>query len=84
MNLGVTGTRHGMGESQCPYCGWKYPFVHGLVPPHNYVVTAVPSVVVSVPEDEAHLEVRPCPGSQQAPRNPESDKRPLWKDGGVK
>lgn len=23
-----------------------------------------------------------CPGSWQNPRNPDSDKRPLWKDGG--
>ena len=22
----------------------------------------------------------PCPGSEQNPRNPDSDKRPLWKD----
>lgn len=25
-------------------------------------------------------KLRTCPGSGQVPRNPESDRRPLWKD----
>lgn len=62
----------------CPHCGWQYDPVRytkpgddglsfALVPCHDW-----PKPCRSV-----------CPGSKQHPRNPESDHRPLWKDGGV-
>ena len=54
-------------EYMCPHCGWKFPASRaqgGLVPTHDY-----PPPCRSV-----------CPGSKQAPRNPLSDRRPLWKD----
>jgi len=65
-------------ELMCPHCGWKYdpqwfsepgddgrPFA--LVPTHDWWTTHE-----GVPVE--------CPGSAQCPRNPESDRRPLWKD----
>lgn len=58
----------------CPHCGWQYDpaeeekrrktFNHSLVPTHDY-----PKMCRSV-----------CRGAGQIPRNPESDRRPLWKD----
>jgi len=61
-------------EYMCPHCGWRFDALlahdnSGLVPHHAYPPTPVGG--------------RLCPGSDQAPRNPESDRRPLWKDGGV-
>ena len=55
----------------CPHCGlaydpaevpWHLRSVSGLVPEHFAAETG--------PER--------CPGSWQGPRNPESDRRPLW------
>ena len=57
-------------QYMCPHCGWCYDADKsddGLVPTHDF-----PKPCRSV-----------CPGSKQTPRNPHSDKRPLWKDGGV-
>jgi hypothetical protein len=59
-------------QYKCPHCGFLYSpsrFVGGwnLVPSHAF--------------PEASQDV--CPGSKQTPRNPLSDHRPLWKDGGV-
>lgn len=61
-------------ELMCPHCGWKYDpadkrwgtkqLPHELVPTHDF-----PRMCRAV-----------CPGSQQHPRNPETDRRPLWKD----
>ncbi len=54
----------------CPHCGWIYDTDTlgirelSLMPTHVF------------PE----LSCIVCPGSEQHPRNPESDKRPLWKD----
>ena len=60
----------------CPHCGWLYdpqqfskpgddgrPFA--LVPGHDY-------------GDGSGRYPFSCPGSSQAPRNQESDRRPLW------
>lgn len=54
---------------KCPHCGWvydpeKHKFRFGAVPTHDFQ-----KLCRSV-----------CPGSSQAPRNAETDKRPLWKD----
>ncbi len=56
-------------EGMCPHCGWRYDVLlahanSGLVPKHDH------------PTQEKAM----CPGSDQGPRNPESDRRPLWKD----
>lgn len=74
-----------MNMLQCPHCGWIYSpdeqaellrrrrlslDVYALVPHHAYPATPVGG--------------RLCPGSEQHPRNPEADNRPLWKDGGVR
>lgn len=48
----------------CPHCGKLFGHCTGLIPTHDY---PVPCRAV-------------CPGSQQTPRNPLSDMRPLWKD----
>ena len=56
-------------EYMCPHCGWRFDALlakDGAVPVHKW-------------EPEPRRSVR-CPGSEQAPRNLESDKRPLWKD----
>ncbi len=62
-----------MNLSMCPHCGqlWSARAVHKhghLIPEHNFPLKGTDK----------------CPGSGQVPRNPESDMRPLWKDGGVK
>lgn len=73
---------HYMGEpnmrhpSMCPHCGWVYENKGGLVPKHvdlqplNFAeppTTAVPANAIDL-----------CPGSEQCPRNPRADRRPLW------
>lgn len=67
-----------MSMLMCPHCGWEYnPLLvryrrsspHELVPMHRF------------PRGRGQPE---CPGFRQHPRNPESDRRPLWKYGGVK
>lgn len=54
-------------ELMCPHCGWRYPVGRGrgLVPGHAV---------------RGYRTGMYCPGSAQNPRNPESDRRPLWKD----
>jgi hypothetical protein len=52
----------------CPHCGDIFARLRdGLIPIHDF------------PRPGAGA----CPGSQQTPRNPYSDRRPLWKNGGV-
>ncbi len=63
-----------MSDLSCPWCGWRFPAGRkaetGLVPVH-----------MLLPEESGRLAaVEECPGSNQNPRNPESDLRPLWKD----
>lgn len=56
-----------MSVFMCPHCGWTYqPDGDGwsLVPTHDF-----PKPARAV-----------CPGSQQTPRNAQTDRRPLWKD----
>ncbi len=55
-------------EYMCPHCGWKFDAAQckGLVPPHMW--------------ERGPKDCIRCPGSEQAPRNPDSDRRPLWKD----
>jgi hypothetical protein len=65
----------------CPHCGWKYdpqqyrrPDDDGrafaLVPAHDWQLW-------SPVRGQFGVE---CPGTEQCPRNPEADRRPLWKD----
>jgi hypothetical protein len=50
----------------CPFCGALFqPTGARLIPDHKI-------------ELERTDEWQPCPGSGQHPRNPESDRRPLW------
>ena len=60
--------------AMCPYCGTLFTYaqchaaaIPGMIPTHDW-------------PPHAHAV---CPGSLQGPRNPETDRRPLWKDGGV-
>lgn len=62
----------------CPHCGWRFSAAakrsnNGLVPSH-----------LSDCGDRDKVKLGQCPGSDQIPRNAEADRRPLWKDGGVK
>ena len=62
-----TGTRRTM-TAMCPHCGTTFAGWMDLTPRHSTVVDAFsgqPSLTV-------------CPGSQQNPRNAESDARTLW------
>lgn len=55
-----------MTKSMCPHCGRIFGRTKlGKVPHH---VTPHPHIFAA------------CPGSLQTPRNPDTDKRPLWKD----
>jgi hypothetical protein len=59
----------------CPYCGLTY--LRSEIPWHlRSVNNLVPEHFHPSPPDR-------CPGSWQNPRNAETDRRPLWKDGGV-
>lgn len=56
-------------EYMCPHCGWRFDALlahsnNSLVPAHEYPLGSRQS----------------CQGSNQTPRNPDSDRRPLWKD----
>ena len=51
-----------MDKMMCPHCGEITGVTGGLVPTHDY-----PRPARAV-----------CPGSQQIPRNAESDRRVLW------
>lgn len=62
-------------ESMCPHCGWRYRWRDHETDPWGFV-GLVPIHGSPLPNAE------PCPGTGQAPRNPESDRRRLWKDGG--
>lgn len=57
-----------MGKVMCPHCGVLFEcrrLKHGrLIPTHDY-----PKPCRAV-----------CPGTHQNPRNPETDKRPLWSE----
>ena len=49
----------------CPYCGEiSGRLKFSLIRIHHFPL----------------LSGEKCPGSEQIPRNPESDRRPLWKD----
>ena len=50
----------------CPHCGWKYD-----TEKHEDGMDLVPTHVHDYSDDN-------CPGSKQSPRNPSSDRRPLW------
>lgn len=66
-----------MSLYMCPHCGWKYD--PGAVPREGGI-----SAYDLVPTHDWPQPCRQvCPGSRQTPRNAESDRRPLWKDGGV-
>lgn len=60
-------------QTMCPHCGRLFTYaecgradIAGKIPDHAFPWTPVGG--------------RLCPGSGQQPRNPESDRRPLWKE----
>lgn len=54
-----------MTRYMCPHCGKTFARLRrSLIPAHDFPVPCRAA----------------CPGSQQHPRNPDTDKRPLWKD----
>jgi hypothetical protein len=57
-------TKRPKSQSMCPHCGKIWSGMKDLIPTHDF---PVPCRAV-------------CPGSGQCPRNPLTDKRPLWKD----
>ncbi len=72
-NAGDVHNNAGPGEAMCPHCGRRFSYaecwesgIFGTILEHAYPATPVGG--------------RLCPGSLQGPRNPESDRRPLWKD----
>lgn len=58
----------------CPHCGWQYDPNDERYPPDT-----APHELVPYHDDYPPLRSC-CPGSKQHPRNPETDRRPLWKD----
>ena len=63
-----------MAMMKCPHCGWEY---------NPKAVSQGHSVVPLHKGQEGGGGGYYCAGSEQHPRNAETDKRPLWKDGGV-
>lgn len=66
--------QHVQSKYKCPHCGWTYdPSKHedgfSFVPDHLA---------------DSYDRLMSCEGALEHPRNAESDRRPLWKDGGVK
>jgi hypothetical protein len=61
----------------CPHCGWKYD-------PRTYTEPGDDgrpfALVPAHPRDGDMASNYECPGTEQHPRNPETDRRPLWKD----
>lgn len=52
---------------------WVHTLENGLIPTHE------------AKDSQGDMLIRQdCEGSEQNARNPESDKRPLWSEGGVK
>ena len=58
----------------CPHCGWQYD-------PNDkkYPAKTAPHELVPYHDENPPLRAV-CPGSKQHPRNPETDRRPLWRD----
>lgn len=56
--------------AMCPECGWLFDHRGGLVPSHTVVDTQA--------DDPLYSKVVECPGTEQNPRNPRADRRPLW------
>jgi hypothetical protein len=54
-------------QAMCPHCGacWPYAELVNALPIHNRIPVH-------------YHDRRECPGTGQHPRNPESDRRPLW------
>ena len=55
-------------ERMCPHCGWRFDVL--LAHENNDLV----------PNHFYPVHGILCPGNNQGPRNPDSDRRPLWKD----
>lgn len=65
----------------CPHCGWQYPEpgpANHLVPNHMLLYRYPSTMTAGALDAGAECEEVLCPGSQQGPRNAESDLRFLW------
>lgn len=73
-----------MSVYMCPFCGRQYSAraCKPLIPTHVFVTSGLRHMSAAALESGAAEEEMECPGSGQTPRNAESDRRPLWKDGG--
>lgn len=69
---------------KCPHCGREYSSraCKPLIPDHDFIARAASQMSGAAMDSGAYEELVKCPGSGQTPRNAQSDKRPLWKDGG--
>lgn len=68
-------------QVMCPHCGETFDGCSSaLIPVHVMKLSPGQDVVFRKTAIQYRIN---CPGSGQIPRNPESDKRPLWKDGEV-
>jgi hypothetical protein len=66
----------------CPHCGRLYSAraCRPLIPEHTIAELRKNDQPMS--DIKEVMTPTKCPGSGQVPRNAESDRRPLWKDGG--
>ncbi len=66
-----------MSIYHCPHCDREFSasgYTAAAVPVACKPLTPIHSW--TAPDDKSYR----CPGSEQTPRNAESDRRPLWKD----
>lgn len=65
-------------ELMCPHCGWCYdPQKYAKPGDDGRSFALVPGHDFGKGDGVYPFS---CPGSEQCPRNPETDRRPLWKD----
>lgn len=71
----------------CNVCGALFPqsaAVAGRLIPEHMIVSCNPRDFPAAALECGAVSCEfACPGSEQNPRNSETDRRPLWKDGGV-
>ncbi len=63
---------------QCPHCGWQYDPADYSTPGDDGRSFSLVPAHADIPTAMVHDIRVDCPGTEQHPRNPESDRRPLW------
>ena len=66
----------------CPHCGERFAKLYRHLIPKHILRDRDTSRMPIADLDVIDMVWTLCPGSGQNPRNAESDKRRLWKDGG--